>query len=216
MKHPIHFKSRGRLLLPRNRPKTGFTLLEVILAISIMAILIGSVFTITNSSVLLSQSIVQNQTEYRHKAAFEEYIETLFINLPYDATLELSEDEYGRQALTIKNPGTYFPSFQNDQYASSFLTSIVKNRDGLLDLRTSWSSIKDSELNDPDHQQSLILMGDLTNIEWEIYSTKDKEWYPSWNTDLARPSHIRIRYSTSADQDENTRTFWIPPRAKIQ
>ncbi len=163
--------------------KNGFTLLEVILAMSIMAILVGSVFTITKSSIQLSQSVVDNQKSHRHKIAFESYLDTLCINLPQDSKIELLDDDTGFQVLTIHNPGTYFPSFQNDLYASLFEASTSKNRDGLLDLKTTWQSLKDNSsnanLDTPESQQSLSLIGDLTSIQWEIYSTKDKLWYRS-------------------------------------
>jgi len=211
-------RAKEHIHLRRRFQKNGFTLLEVILAISIMAMLIGSIFTITNSSVLLSQSIVENQNEYRHKAAFESYLETLLMNLPHEAKFELVEDENSFQSLTIHNPGTYFPSFQNDRYASLFTASITKNRDGLLDLRTTWSSSPnlESEYNNSDPQQSLTLIGRLTTFKWQIYSVKDKVWYPTWNKELNRPSHIRVTYTFSNDREENTRTFWIPPRMQIR
>lgn len=200
-------------------PKNGFTLLEVILAMAIISILIGSVFTITNSSVLLSQSVLLNQSEYRQRVAFDDYLNTLFINLPFDTKFELTEESDGLQFLTIQNPGTYYPSDQNDLYASKLIISTTKNRDGLLDLKVTWNSSENTEFDDISNskqEQSLILMGDLTAFSWEIYSIKDDSWYSTWSTELLKPSHIKISYRTSSEQDDYTRTFWIPPKAKIK
>ncbi len=216
MKRCIPRNRTGSQLTPRSPSKNGFTLLEVILAVAIMSILIGSIFTITNSSILLSQSVVENQSDHRHQVALETYLETLFLNLPADASLDLRDGENGQQILTIDNPGTYFPSMEGDRHAKQLIASIFKNRDGLLDLKTTWSSSLSSDTNSTYSSQSITLVDQMTSFEWNIYSTTDKEWHPTWSSKLKRPSHIRVTYSSATSLDKLTRTYWIPPKTKVR
>jgi len=163
----------------------GFTLLEVILAISIMSILIGSIFTITNSSVLLSQTIVDSQATHRHQKNLGHYLESIFTNLPQDARITLVEDASGQQVLTIDNPNTFFPYLQKDHFAYHIQTSTSKNRNGLLDFSIAY--------------------------KWEIYSVRDQLWDTTWSLDQGSPSHIRLSYNTASQQEQIIKTFWIPP-----
>lgn len=203
-------------------PKNGFTLLEVILSIGIMALLIGSVFTITNASAMLSQSVVVNQTQHRHKVAFESYLERIFINLPYDAQITLTEEDSALQNLTIQNPSTFFPSLQNDYFATLFAVTATKNSEDLIDATASWQSLITEDTEETtteistEYQQSITLISNLTSLQWEIYSATDDTWYTAWTVDQGQPTHVRLTYSHLSNEDLETITFWIPPRVESQ
>jgi len=196
----------------------GFTLLEVILSLAIMSMLIGSVFTITSSSVLLSQTIVESQTEHRQHKNLEHYLESIFLNLPSDVQITLAEDTSGQQILTIDNPGTFFPNNQQDHYANHLQAYTTKNRDGLLNFNTAWKNVSDQDLTggiESEFQHSLVLLNDLSSLKWEIYSSRDQLWVTTWETAQGRPSHIRLSYSSPSRQEQGARTFWIPPTVTI-
>lgn len=228
MKHHLHHSSAARAKNSgRNHrrmvaPKKGFTLLEVILSIGIMALLIGSVFTITNASAMLSQSVVINQTQHRHKVALESYLERIFINLPYDAQITLTEEDSAPQTLTIQNPGTFFPSLQNDYFATLFAVTTTKNDQDLIDVTASWQSLTTEDTEETtteiatEYQQSITLISNLTSLQWEIYSTTDDTWYTTWSVDQGQPTHVRLTYSHLSNEVIETITFWIPPRVESQ
>jgi len=194
----------------------GFTLLEVILALSIMSILLGGIFAITQSILSLSQTSIANQNTQRHSDTLEGYFRTLFKDLPRDSIIELEIGDLDYPQLAIRNPGTFYPSANIDRLATYQDIKTVKNRDGLLSLQASWSDKDISGTapgsDPPEINQTITLIDNLTSIEWEIYSTRDQEWYTTWGFQLPRPSHIRIKYSTTEDQQLHTHTFWIPPK----
>ncbi len=197
--------------------------MEIILAIGILGLLMGSVFTLTNSSALLSQSVVQAQTQHRHKLAFEGYLERMFLNLPHDAKITLAEGEAPLQTLIIQNPGTFFPSLENDYFASLFAASAARNSDDLINVIATWKSLENQGPEDTenstiidisDYQQRLTLISNLTSLQWEIYSKQDDTWQTTWSTSKGRPTHVRLSYSHSSSQEIETITFWIPPRVE--
>lgn len=200
---------------PSIKDQKGFTLLEVILALSIMSMLVGGIFAITQSILSLSQSSLTNQNNQRHSSALEGYFRTLFKDLPSTSITELTQDGLNYPALNIQSPGTFYPSSGRELQATYLTLKIVKGEDNLLSLQASWSdqdiSGLDNSSEPPEMNQTLSLIDDLTNLEWEMYSTRDEEWVTTWSSELPRPSHIRLKYSTAQDQ-QYTHTFWIPAK----
>ena len=197
------------------KPRKGFTLFEVILATAIIAILIGSVFSISASSISLSESIVKAQDEQRHHTALNNYFYELFSNLPYESKVIVDTNEDNLPRLTIEHPGSYFPSFAKDEYASLFQVSLIKDRNGNFSLLSLWSS-SNTPNDENTSPQQIRLVKNLSLLTWSLYSKQDHTWHPDWSSSQPRPTHIKLRYQLVNDTTPRELMFWIPPRAKAR
>ncbi|MFC4993618.1 prepilin-type N-terminal cleavage/methylation domain-containing protein [Rubritalea tangerina] len=202
---------------PDLRPRSGFTMLEMILAMSILAVIISVIFSITTSSVTLGRSILSSQSNSRHQAAFYNYLQGLFANLPSDAeiTLEINDQEF--QTLHIQNPNTQYPAQGRQHLAKELWMAVSTNRDGLLSLAMETSNQYEDEANsqDPIYFQTEMVR-DFNNIRWEFYNASRDEWSPEWTPAMGRPSQIKFFYSYPGYSEEHMHYFWIPLRQQPQ
>jgi len=193
--------------------KKGFTLLETILAMSILAVMMSVIFSITTSSVSLGRSIVSIQSNSRHQAAFYNYLKQLFANLPSDARITLEENDQKFQTLTIENPNTEFPAQGHQHLAKQLWIAIGTDRDGLFNLSLETSNQIEDESNnrEPIYFQTELVRS-MTNIRWEFFDANRDEWSPEWTPNMGRPSQIKFFYSYPGHEDEHMHYFWIPSR----
>ena len=196
-----------------HRPRKAFTLLEVILAMSITAIISAVIFSVTSTSMSLSQSIVASQAESRHQAAFNTYLTQLFSNLPTEARITLEENEQQSTTLTIEYPNTEFPAMGRQHIAKSLTLNGATNRDGL----TSLNLMMSNQLEDESHTVEPInfetnLVKSLSKVRWEFFDTNRNEWSPEWTPSMGRPSQLKFYYSYPGQAEEYMRYFWIPNR----
>lgn len=197
----------------KQRQRSAFTLLEVILAMSIVAIISSVIFSVTTSSIGLSQSIVSTQAESRHQAAFNTYLAQVFSNLPPEATITLEENDQQSWLLKIENPQTEFPAQGRQHIAKLLQLNGKTDRDGLLSLRLITSNQLEEEVSDsPPVSFETNLVNSLSKIRWEIFDTNRNEWSPEWSPSMGRPSQIKFFYSYPGQSEEYTRYFWIPNR----
>ncbi|MEO1858084.1 MAG: prepilin-type N-terminal cleavage/methylation domain-containing protein, partial [Rubritalea sp.] len=197
--------------------RNGFTLLETILAMSILAVMMSVIFSITTSSVSLGRGIVSIQSNSRHQAALYDYLTQLFANLPSDAKFTLEQNNQDFQTLTIENPNTEFPAQGRQNLAKQLWIAIGTDRDGLanLNLETSDQIEEEASNHEPIYFQTELVRS-LTNIRWEFYSTNRNEWSPEWAPSMGRPSQIKLFYSYPEHEDEHMHYFWIPKRTEPQ
>lgn len=197
----------------RRHSKKGFTLLEVILAISILAIMISVIFSVTTSSVQLSKNIVHIQSHSRHQAAFNSYIKQLLANLPSDTQITLEENELKYQTLTIENPNTEFPAQGRQHLAKQLWLAIGTDINGLANLSLEASNQIEDEASDRDpiyFQTELI--NSLSSIRWEFYQASRDEWSTEWTPSMGRPSMVKFFYSHPDIEEEYMHYFWVPNR----
>jgi prepilin-type N-terminal cleavage/methylation domain-containing protein len=193
--------------------KKGFTLLETILAVSILAVMMTIIFSVTTSSVKLSRSIVSVQSNSRHQSAFYNYTKQLFAGLPSDARITLEQNDQNFQTLTIENPNTEFPARGRQHLAKQLWVAVGTDRDGLVNLSLETSNQLEDESNS---QESIYfeteLVRSLNSIRWEFYDANRDEWSPEWTPNMGRPSQIKFFYSYPGHEDEHMHYFWIPSR----
>ena len=75
--------------LQRKSGQTGFTLFEVIMALMILGLLSGAVYSISSAALEASKSVITEQTSARRLEAFLRITREAFLNLPADANLSL-------------------------------------------------------------------------------------------------------------------------------
>ena len=89
----------------KNRP-SGFTLLELVIAIGLLSILVGMVFSTARTSLALGNTIVQTQNEEMLHQAFFELLGQRFSSLPGNTRLDLKAQDAGSRYtsdLTLQN-----------------------------------------------------------------------------------------------------------------
>lgn len=117
--------------------KNGFTLLELILALLLIALLVGMVFATAKSSLQLGNNVVTTQNEEMLHQAFFDLLENRFSALPGNTRLELKSTDSASHYLadlTLQNVPLSFTWGGEDRTAKAIQLSTVKRRSGFLDI----------------------------------------------------------------------------------
>lgn len=191
----------------------GFTLLETILAMAILATIISVIFAITHSSIGLSQTIISVQAQSRQQAALREYLQEVLTNIPSGARVSLSENDFQSMTLMIENPNSEFPANGRQQVAKQLWLSGVKDRDGLVsfDLEMSNQFEGETSTSAPAYYRA-ELINKLAYIRWDFYNASRDEWVPEWTPEMGRPTQIKFYYTFPEYPEEHMLYFWIPNR----
>jgi prepilin-type N-terminal cleavage/methylation domain-containing protein len=87
---------------PRTRNHSGFTLLEIVIALAVFLIIMAGVFAIAKGSMELSSDLTQTQERAMTRQNFIEFLRTSFRRLPGEAEITLSlENQRGTYVPTI-------------------------------------------------------------------------------------------------------------------
>lgn len=181
----------------------GFSLLEVLLAMTIIGIVIGMIMGTVQSTIKLSSSIISLQNEARHLRLTEHYLSRLFINLPGQAQLYLTKENGDQQVLRIVNPDTPFPSKGRENLAKE-LTLSVSNSSAesfvLTMLATNWIEEEASEL--PEDSYTTDITGPMAEIYFSFYDSREQAWVDEWEPALGKPKMIKCIYRELGDHSE--------------
>ena len=191
--------------IQRNR---AFTLIEIILAVGIVAILTGSIVAISTSILNLTTTLLDEQERQIHVDDFENHIRNTLTKLTAASQPELTIDEQnqGVQTLIIQQPNSYFPLNGSDNLATQSVLSTQFNSNGLLSIVQSnylEEEIQNIDLSNPNH--SIVLAEDLIQVQWEFFHPTSNEWVSDWQPDLnlGIPKQVRFTYQFSGEPQQN-------------
>ena len=122
---------------PDRSRRSGFTLLELVVAIGLMSIIIGMVFGIARTSLALGNRIVETQNEEMLHQAFIELLGQRFPALPGNTRFDLKVQDSGSHYLsdlTLQNVPLSFTWGGDERIAKAVQLSTVKRRSGYLDV----------------------------------------------------------------------------------
>jgi prepilin-type N-terminal cleavage/methylation domain-containing protein len=198
--------------VPKSASRPAFTLIEVVIAMTLIALLSGMVFGIVGLSMQAASSMQQSQMENDSVNRLIALCRQTFQSLPGTAILTLKITEPGTPALqeiTISGAPETFP----------FGTRPLSYKDSILGLRPGTDSGHVSELNKPlftlglsredlvpvDPNQGpglsssatglaapddqgrtwMPLLPDVVSLNWRCYKKADDTWEEEWSgTDL--------------------------------
>ena len=187
---------------PHNKT-LGFSLLEVLLAISIIGIVISLIFATVQSTIKLSASIVSLQNNARHLSLTEDYLSQLFIKLPSNSQIFLSPENNGEQILRIVHPGTSFPSAGREHLAKELTLSITSKANDSYQLQllaTNWIEEQASEL--PEHSYSTNITSEMALLYFTAYDPRQQAWVEEWDPALNKPSMIKCTFREQGDHSD--------------
>ncbi len=205
--------------------KTGFTLLELVMAIGLMAIISGMVFGIARTSLALGNTIVATQNEEMEHQAFLDLLGHFFPALPGNARFELAVQDSGSHYITdmtFQNVPMAFTWGGEERIAKAIRLSTVKRRTGFLDIVLSYYENEILEGSESQFGQSsslstqpfaeIILLTDVAYFEWRVLDGRSMEWQFDWDIQGRLPLQVELTMAIGAKGEEIRQIFWIPPK----
>jgi len=210
---------------PSRQAQRGFTLLELVIALLLIALLVGMVFSTARSSLVLGNSVVQTQNEEMLHQAFFELLENRFAALPGNTRMELAVTDAGSHYLsdlTLEQVPLSFTWGGQERTAKAIQLSTVKRRSGFLDivLRYYENEIIDPESStggtssaaDQEPFAEILLLTDVAYFEWRVLDGRTMEYQYDWDLPGRLPLQMELSCKFGASGEEIRQIFWIPPR----
>lgn len=204
-------------ITPHGQEKaSGFTLFEVIISLSILAMLTGSVVLISQTALQFSQTIIETQDQQLHEQEVEDHLERHLWDLSPNSRISLHIDESNQniQTLSITRPDHSFPLNGKDVLAGETAFIGVFNSSGLLDLIQLHYVVGEdggAPSGGSTHDKETLLLEDLTTLQWHFYDETSLEWLPEWEEARGIPKRIRFSYQHAEGSVTNSHVIWLQP-----
>lgn len=191
----------------------GFTLLEVVLSMGILALLAASVYAIASSSITASRTAMEQQLTLRRLDAFLRLTRGALLNLPGQATvsLEMARGRGGdpEPRLTLGNVQGVFglPSLGG----GSLVLAAKPRADGtrtITMLRVP-ARATDRELEAALAAPGIPLLPKVRKPRWSFFA--DDNWKEEWPAGSPRPGMVRLQFEIDGMPDPVEAIFYIPP-----
>lgn len=222
-------KAAACMRVPKGRrARSGFTMLELVMAVGLLSLLIGGVFMMAQTMIGLGNSVTSRQSEVGEQAAFFDLLRDQFATLPGNTRMELAAQDSGAQYLsdlTLQNVPMTFNWGGMERVAKAVQLSTVRRRDGLLDIvlryyedsileETSEVGETGNRFGDFEPFAEVVLMEDVFIFEWQVLDGRTMEWSYDWDLTGRLPLQMELIFvKDQVDADTPIRqVFWIPPR----
>lgn len=225
-----------------NSAHRGFTLLELVIAMALIAMLSAMVFGIVQSSVSAAYSMQRSQVENDEVNRFIALCRAVFLKLPSTATVHIKVTEPGdpmQQELTIAgapeafafgiNPMSYKDtviSLRPDQKATTNSESgkniyqLSISREDLIPTDSTQTPPTGARigsdgvsLNDDQGRLWMPLLSDVVMLTWRAYKESDDSWQEEW-TSSALPPLIEMNIQLEG-RSQPTRIVFALPTVKL-
>jgi prepilin-type N-terminal cleavage/methylation domain-containing protein len=198
MKHFEHRRASG-----------GFTLLEVVIVMFIIALVLAAVHAIAQGTVTLADDVRRAQRHDARQQAFVTFVERLFASLGATTSLNMKTTQDGGQYLSFLELRRVPSPFDGAPDRTVTLFTEAAPGGGLrlmLGVR----------LKDDSHNTVKVLLFDnITTCEWRAFDAATRQWTTVWNEDTNETDsriHPPLMELLITQGMENRRqVFWIAP-----
>jgi len=210
--------------MPPHPRDSGFTLLELVLAMLLLSMIVGMVFGTARTSLQLGVSVVESQNEEMLHQAFFDLLAGRFASMPGNAQLNLTSEDTGTHhlsELTLQNVPMSFTWGGPERIAKAVQLATVKRRSNYLDIVLRY--YEEEILEDPEAPADgtampiepfaeIVLLEDVRFFEWRVLDGRSMEWYFDWDLPGRLPLQCELVLAFGATGQEIRHVFWIPPR----
>lgn len=211
------------------RNRNGFTLLEIVISLLLIAILFGMVFATARASLDLGNSVVKTQNEEMLHQAFFELLEKRFSGLPGNTRLDLKVSDTASHYLsdlTLENVPLSFTWGDQERTAKAIQLSTVLRRSGYLDIvlryyenpiidpsstNTSGGGFRSSAIAELPFAE-IVLLTDVRFFEWRVLDPTLMEYVYEWDESGKLPLQMELTCAFGAEGEPLRHLFWIPPK----
>lgn len=202
----------------------GFTLLELVIAMMLLAIIVGMVFNIARTSLSLGNTIIATQNEEMETQAFLDLLSLRFSALPGNTRLDLVVEDSGPRYLsdiTLQNVPLSFTWGGEEKIAKAVQLSTVQRRSGYLDIVLRYYENEilegsgagtDSKVIDEKPFAEIVLLENVAYFEWRVLDPNSMEWLYDWTVQGRMPLQLELTMALGAKGEEIRKIFWLPPK----
>lgn len=168
----------------------GFTLLEMIVALSAFVLLMGGIFAISQGTMELGSDMTLMQERSQIRQNFISFLRRSFRNLPGDAEMRLTVTARGSSyvpSLNFINAGTSFtmggplaPDTSVDLYAEERPGGYLRVGLRMLDDRQTRALRSNQTVRYNKDQPTIPLMDNVSRFEWRYYDSATNRWENNW------------------------------------
>jgi prepilin-type N-terminal cleavage/methylation domain-containing protein len=196
--------------------RSGFTLVEIVISMAILALLAGSIYGIVSSTISASQTAMSEQLTLRRLDSFLRVTRDAFLNLPGQGSVYLqigrSQGGEAEQQLVIAKPQAIFgiPSLAG----GSLILAARARSDGTrtMTLLKIPANANDQEIKEAMEATGMPLLPRLRKPRWTF---KDSDPSSDWKEEfpVGSPRPILVRFQTQIDElpDPVEAVFFVPP-----
>ena len=198
---PVEFRKRSR----------GFTLLEIILAMGILAMLAAAIYALSTAAIQSTSETLTEQFTMRRLEGFLQITRNAFLNLPANGRIILNssngnsipdlnfENATGLFGLASLGGGTLVLSAQpsSDGSRTFSILRLPKNVQG-------------SDLDHFYESASWVkLLPKVKKPHWSFF--RDGEWVDEWPAGAGRPQLVRLEMEVLGINHSIESIFYVPP-----
>ncbi len=198
-----------------NRKSNGFTLLEIILAITIFLLITGSVFTLTIGATRLGAELENSWTRHQQLTRFVDLCRTTLRTMPPEVRIEGKREETGGRAfqgLAFQNLHDWFGLGTGPSDHRTTILQTYPRTGGGVEIRlviqddstASLSTSRDSEIVH-------LILPDLREVTWRYFNPSNQLWLEVWTDAGSRPSLIEVTLLPMESDIPIRGVFWLPP-----
>jgi prepilin-type N-terminal cleavage/methylation domain-containing protein len=199
----------------------GFTLLEVVIALGLMGMLVGMIFRVAQSSMNLSQTVVEEQNLTMERNAFFNLLKNHFEQIPGNAVMRLESYEARDRTLftlTFQNVPMSFNWGDVPMTAEAVELATVEQRDGFVDVVLRFYDVEileDSDSTGDDDVEpvaEITLIRDMWMCDCEVVDARTMEPTTIWDNNGQLPLQVKFYCRFSPTADIVQQTFWVVPK----
>jgi prepilin-type N-terminal cleavage/methylation domain-containing protein len=206
----------------RARPSRlqGFTLFEVVIALMILGLLSGAVYSITTAALEATKATMAEQSGMRRLEAFVRTTRDAFLNLPVDAQIFL---RIGKSSSGAPVPELVFADTSGTFGMASLgggtmILSARPRADGTraFSILRVPADIRGLEYDRFTESGAWVpLLPGVEKVAWTFL--RQGEWVEEWPEGSGRPESVRLTFEyIEIPGSEIGLQFWIPPLAPPQ
>ncbi|MEZ5385143.1 MAG: prepilin-type N-terminal cleavage/methylation domain-containing protein [Prosthecobacter sp.] len=202
--------------------KAGFSLLELVIVLLIVALVLSAVYTIASGTITLADDVRKAQQRDGREQAFVSFGDRLFAALPVSAALNLKTSQDGGDYLTeLELHGVPSPFNGAPDFIVTLFTETAPGGGLRLMLGLRPAEKEGQPLTEPAQQSKFMLFENLASCEWRAFDPRTLQWTTVWveprEVNARRIHPVLIEMVTSSTGGAHSRrVFWVAPNTPPQ
>ncbi len=192
---------------------SGFTLLEVIMAMGLIMFLVGGVYGIADGTLKLSTSMSRARISEARLTNFTNQWRACLENLPPGTKLTANrkEGKSGEARLLLENCGTPFAWSRNALAAAAVEFAVVRVNGGSAQLMVRHLKHPERATTGDEYYTiaELPLLEDIKSCSWDFFDSSIKKWTTKWDDPSRLPLFMRMRWSLTDNATVHESIFWM-------